>query len=542
MVLNTAVNTGLSSSIVVHEHRESLIEPSLEAGNKQQINRRETWGVFCVYMAIGVVGDFFVSFLAGPTLCQYVFGPMGNGPGDYTTLAQCNVAPSVFQVSWNFKLFFGFFLDLVPFFNSRRKGWILFGWTGGLLMLAFIALSVDSFVENHRFDLYIKCLMIMCCCYCFSDVAADGMVVEMSKLEPDDKKGYLMTTCQMLRFAMMMVSTAFGTLATSGPSYQPPGPPTPGALVLPFELTIGMIHWMIFVIAVPLYIGMWVWIRDPPLPEDHHANICEGVRVNAGKLWTALKSFAVFMLIIQCYGTNALANLMNPASNAITSISKPTSIQTGIGAVLGNACMVVGVWMFRKFFMATSWRITLFMSQFFLALTGVTALMSIYDTWGISRNGWFFMFSSYMPALIQGVGRVVGSLAIIEISPKGLEATVYELLISANNGAMSLNTAFMTVFAGPFQLEDVNSRSWDAHPEMVPAYQERMMLATVFSLAVNLVGALVFVWFLPRNAEQCRSWAQKKSWHTNWAAVLNCVIFVVPFVYANYTLLSRISG
>jgi hypothetical protein len=182
------------------------------------------------------------------------------------------------------------------------------------------------------------------------------------------------------------------------------------------------------------------------------------------------------------------------------------------------------------------------MSEFFLALTGVTALMSIYDTWGISRNGWFFMFSSYMPALIQGVGRVVGSLAIIEISPKGLEATVYELLISANNGAMSLNTAFMTVLAAPFQLEDINSRSWDAHPEMVPAYEERMMLATVFSLAVNLVGALIFVWFLPRNAEQCRSWAQKKSWHTNWAAVLNCAIFVVPFAYANYTLLSRISG
>jgi hypothetical protein len=541
MVVNTAVNTGLSSSIVVQENRESLIESGPVDANKQ-IDRKATWGVFCVYMAIGVIGDFFVSFLAGPTLCQYVFGPMGDGPGDHTTLGQCNVAPSVFQVSWNFKLFFGFFLDLVPFFNSRRKGWILFGWTGGLLMLAFIAVFAESFVENHRFDLYINSLMVMCCCYCFSDVAADGMVVEMSKLEPDDKKGYLMTTCQMLRFAMMMVSTAFGTLATSGPSYQPPGPPTPGALVLPFELRFGLIHWMLFVIALPLYIGMWVWIRDPPAPEDHHANICEGARVNAGKVWTALKSFAVFMLIIQCYGTQAMANLINPASNAVTSISKPTSIQTGIGAVLGNLCMVAGVWIFRRFFMATSWRVTLFMSEFFLALTGVTALMSIYDTWGISRNGWFFMFSSYIPALIQGVGRVVSSLAIIEISPKGLEATVYELLISANNGAMSLNTAFMTVFAAPFQLDDVNSNNWDSHPDMVPAYQERMMLATVFSLIVNLVGAFIFVWFLPRNAEQCRNWAQKKSWHKNWAAVLNCVIFVVPFAYANYTLLSRISG
>jgi hypothetical protein len=107
------------------------------------------------------VGDFFVTFLAAPTLCQYVFGPMGNAPGDHTTLGQCNVAPSVFQVSWNFKLFFGFFLDLVPFFKSRRKGWILFGWTGGLAMLAVNAFMVDSYVENHQFETYVQSLMLM---------------------------------------------------------------------------------------------------------------------------------------------------------------------------------------------------------------------------------------------------------------------------------------------------------------------------------------------------------------------------------------------
>jgi len=287
---------------------------------------------------------------------------------------------------------------------------------------------------------------------------------------------------------------------------------------------------------------MWIWIRDPPLPEDHHESICQGARVNAGKVWTALKSFAVFMLIIQCYGNMALANLINPASNAITSISKPTNIQNGIGTVLGNVSMVAGIWVFRKFFMASSWRVTMFMSQFFLAVAGALSLMSIYDTWGISRNGWFYMFSSYMPSLIAGVGRVVSSLAIIEISPKGLEATVFELLISANNGAMSLNSALMTVFAAPFQLDDVNSESWDAHPEMIPAYENRMMMATVFSLLVNVVGAFIFVWFLPRNGEQCRAWAQKKSWHKNRVAVLNCLIFSVPFVYANYTTLSRISG
>merc|ERR1719401_2749926 len=114
---------------------------------------------------------------------------------------------------------------------------------------------------------------------------------------------------------------------------------------------------------------MWVFIRDPPLPEDHHSSIMEGARVNAGKLWTAMKSFAVFMLIIQCYGNQALASLLNPANNSIASISKPTSIQNGLGSVIGNMTLVAGIWTFRRYFMATSWRVTLFMSQFLLGIT-----------------------------------------------------------------------------------------------------------------------------------------------------------------------------
>jgi len=328
----------------------------------------------------------------------------------------------------------------------------------------------------------------------------------------------------------------------SGESYQPPGKPSPGALILPFELSLGMVHWMLFATAFPFYIGMCLWIKDPPAPQHQHTSILAGARDHATKTWTAMKSFAVFMLIVQCYGTQSIANLMNPATNAIASISKPTNIQTGIGGIIGNLSLMSGVWAFRKFFMATNWRVTLFMSQFFLALSAALLLMSIYDTWGISRNGWFYMFTSNLPSFIQGVGRIVSSLAIIEISPAGLEATIFELLVSANNNAISLNTALMTAFAAPFNLDDVNIVSWERNPEMVPVYQERLMLSTVFSVLVNFAGAFMFVWFLPKNAEQCRQWAQKKSWHKTRVAVMNCCIFVMPFVYANYKTLSTIAG
>lgn len=105
-----------------------------------------------------------------------------------------------------------------------------------------------------------------------------------------------------------------------------------------------------------------------------------------------------------------------------------------------------------------------------------------------------------------------------------------------------MNTALQTLFAAPFELDDVNSVSWDKHPDMVPTYQNRMMMSTLFALLVNVVGAFAFMWFLPRNAAQCKAWANKPSWHKNRAAVLNCIVFAVPFVWANYSTVSRISS
>merc|ERR1711865_268765 len=220
-------------------------------------------------MGIGCVNGFFATFLQAPTICQYKFGPMGEGPGYYTTAKQCNVAGTVFQISWNFKLFFGIFLDIVPFFGSRRKGWMLFGWTGGLIMLGVVAVMADDLAENHQFETYLGLMTILCVFSTFSDVAGDGMIIEISKQEKDGEKGYILTTCQMMRSVMMMVSTGLGTLFMSGKSYQPPGKAKPGALVLPFELSFAGIHWMLLGVSLPFYIGMWLWLKDPPAPPGH---------------------------------------------------------------------------------------------------------------------------------------------------------------------------------------------------------------------------------------------------------------------------------
>lgn len=539
---NEEMVRSLVESIVEDQHGGDNEQDIEKKGSEEKsvIDQKAVWGLYCVYFIIGMINGFFATFFFTPTVCQYVFGPMGIGPEFHTTPAQCNVAPSVYQISWNFKLFFGIVLDLVPFMGSRRKGWMLFGWTGGLIMLGVAAVMVPHLIETHQFETYIYVMMVMCIFSTFADVAGDGMIIEISKHEPDSQKGYILTTCQMMRFVTMMVSTGLGTLFMSGKSYQPPEP-EPGALKLPFELSYANMHWLLLFASLPFYIGMWIWLKDPPAPE-HHETGCAGFRTAGTRIWTALKSFAIFMLLIQAVGIQAVASMINPANNEIASIAKPTNIQSGIGAFLGNLLFVGGVWVFRKFFLQKNWRFTLFMTQSMTAVCSALAIMIVYNTWGISRNGWFYMFQANVPNFIQGVGQVVSSLAVIEVSPPGLEATIYELLISAFNGALALAAVLQTQFGRFFSLEAINAKAFHDHPDKIPYYERKLATATIFCFLINIAGAAVFMWFLPKNPAQCRQWMEKKSWHTNGAATINLLVFGLPYLYANYQVIAEMTN
>merc|ERR1719436_2067827 len=84
----------------------------------------------------------------------------------------------------------------------------------------------------------------------------------------------------------------------------------------------------------------------------------------------------------------------------------------------------------------------------------------IFNTWGIGQTGWFYAFGTNIMLLVQGVQQVLSSLAVIEISPAGFEATVYEFLISVGNSGISLNANLMNVFVPIFGLHDFTSTTY----------------------------------------------------------------------------------
>lgn len=173
------------------------------------IDKTAVWGLYCMYAIVGLMYGFVSNYINIP-ICQYVFGPLGE-PGR-ASIQQCNISVSLTQMPWNFKIFYGLLLDRITFFGSRRKGWIIFGWSSSILILACMSAVAQNLADEGNFATYMMLLMVMCFFYIFSDVAGDGMTIELSKLEPPETRGYILTTGQMVRFAATTVTNVLEIL------------------------------------------------------------------------------------------------------------------------------------------------------------------------------------------------------------------------------------------------------------------------------------------------------------------------------------------
>merc|ERR1712100_112254 len=213
---------------------------------------------------------------------------------------------------------------------------------------------------------------------------------------------------------------------------------------------------------------------------------------------------------------------MNPAANIILFIAGPSTLQNSIGSLAGNATFLIGVCLFRRFFMNRSWRVTFVWTTMLLSLNCGFQLLVIYDAWGVGQDGWFYAFGNNVLMIIQGIAQVLSSLAVVEIAPVGFEATIYELLTTIHNAGITLNSNLQNLFVPIFDLNGIPCNYFPAHDQNSTScpgprlpqsqYNTRMANSTYFTIAVNLFGALAFCWFLPRDKRQCRTWLEDVRW------------------------------
>eukprot|EP00811_Abedinium_folium_P012526 NODE_2161_length_2279_cov_9.491636.p1 GENE.NODE_2161_length_2279_cov_9.491636~~NODE_2161_length_2279_cov_9.491636.p1 ORF type:complete len:506 (+),score=158.07 NODE_2161_length_2279_cov_9.491636:155-1672(+) len=474
-----------------------------------------------MYALVGLMYGFVLSYMSMP-ICQYVFGPMG-APGR-STLQQCNVGVSVATLPWTFKVFYGFALDRIGFCGTRRRGWVIFGWSAAMLPLAALALFSDVLAERGDFATYALLQMLISFFYVISDVAGDGMTIELSKAEPIEVRGHILTTGQLVRFVASIAVNMLGILAMNGKDYYP-NVSKANETIFPFELSFGNVHLVLLCACLPFYLGMVVLLKDPPLPLDSNALATErkrSVMEVMAMMWSLMKTKVMLFLIIFPLANMTFCCLQNPAGNVVGAIASPSTLQLSVGNFVGQLLFAVGVWIFRTYFMQTNWRVTFMWTAVLLATNNCFQLLVIFNAWGVGQDGWFYALGGSALSLITGVQQVLSSLAVVEISPAGYEATVYEIITTVHNAGITLCSNFQNLLVPVFALNDIDALTYTAATR--DDYNARMCAATVFTLVLNVVTVPMFMGFLPKDKAQCAAWLKDPRWMHMAVGVVSVVL------------------
>lgn len=247
-----------------------------------------------------------------------------------------------------------------------------------------------------------------------------------------------------------------------------------------------------------------------------------------------MKTKVLLCLIVWNLGAMAFASMQNPAMNIISSIAAPSTLQSGLGAVVGNSMFVLGVWAYRTFWLNSNWRITFLWTTLLTSLNTGFQLLVVYNAWGVGQSGWFYGFGSQMTLFVQGVAQVLGAQAMAEFSPVGYEASVYELINTVANAGMSFGANLQNLLVPVFSLNNISASSYIPDTD-----NHKLAEACFFTLGLNIAAALVVMWFLPKNQTETCEWSKDLRWHR---VSIGCVgLLLVAVASISTTLLSFLS-
>lgn len=350
------------------------------------------------------------------------------------------------------------------------------------------------------------------------------MSMELSKFESKEKRGYILASGQLYRFIANMASNGLGFLI-NGRSYN-----NDPSDAFDFQVSFGMIHVILICLVVPFFIAMCVLLKDPPPPrksEDETLNTAHGVR----GVWKVVQSFAVFMLILNNITNITLAGFANPATSAINTITSPSTLMALTGNLIGMGLFSIGVCIFRNYFMNVNWRYTLLWTNCFNIVNIALFFPMIYN-WAGAQNGWFVSIAPSILQVIVGIAQVLTSLAVVEISPPGMEATVYEFLTTVHNAAITINGVISSDFICWVGISGITNETTymadQAH------YNKQMDIGSWWAMLIVAVGSALAYVTLPKDKDTCHVWLNKKSWQNGGVGCLNLAIALIPAWWSLY--------
>jgi len=452
-------------------------------------------GLYAHYAGVGITGGLLA---VSTSFCFYYYDGANN---------VCATAPSLIAIAWGFKIFYGVGTDMWRPCGTRRKMYMIAGWTGVLVMLFILTVGAAN-IDVHS---WIGINLVLQAFLMLADVPADGYCVEIGQLEKPEERGQVLATGQRLRFMCSILAGGIQALLVNGPSTNPPGCAISFESCWEWGLTpngyYGLMLSILFVLCLPIFFLKEIPAHGPAHTfADHKRDI-----------WETMQNPTTLYLLIFVVGNNMLTGLSAQViSFVLYRLIQLSNFQSGILSVLGGVALVTGIWIFQKFFIHRNWRFTQYLSTILSSALALVWLPVFYNLGG-TMNAWFVIFLSFQGVMAAGIAQVLFAMAVIELAKKGQEATTYELIISTANSAGTINSILSVQLLTPMHANvcqdasgtctkgaGVDIYSMDTYfatggPDKFTAY-------TLLIFAINIAGMFIFTQFLPRQKDQCAEW------------------------------------
>ncbi|RLN45601.1 hypothetical protein BBJ28_00016384 [Nothophytophthora sp. Chile5] len=396
---------------------------ALRRGGVPQLLSREFVGLLVQYGGVGLLYGALPAMLY--PLIQIYLKASG---------AQYLTASTLVALPWSFKIFFGMLSDCLPIFGFRRRPYMALGWTFCTIMLVYMACMPQE-NGNGLVDKYTMLMFFVTLGYMLTDVAADGLMVDLAQREAIALRGRTQSVIYAVRTGMVFIGEALVAFLFNGKEY---GGSFDFSLDLQ-EFTVLLACCSAFVLPMT-----WFFVQEERQPKIR-------VRGHLRRLWRLLQRRAVYQVIAYNFFVGIFSGITMTATSPIQKfLVHATPLQNALGDVGANLAFTLAILGTSRWGLQCNWRaIALTTGAATVFVDGVVVLFVI---WDICRASVFWFGIPAAMHFVTGVGWVVNTFVVVELADLGTEGTIYALITTVHNLASPFAVSLTRIIDAPFDL------------------------------------------------------------------------------------------
>jgi len=342
--------------------------------------------------------------------------------------AELSALTGIFALPWTIKPLYGFLSDGFPLFGSRRRSYLIMAGVIGSVSYGLLGNGYFGWIaQENMIAATVASCVISSACIAFSDVVADGIVVQKTRDSSDPSvAGGLQSLC--------WGSAAIGGLLSayfSGSLLEVMKPQDVFAITAVLPLIVALIA---LLIEEPEVTAAATTANDnDPLA---------GVKDQIDSLRQAIQQPAIykpalFLFLWQSTPTSDGAFLFfmtNDLGFGPEFLGRARLVSAGAG--------LFGVWLYNQYLKKQPIKDILFWSSIISAPLGMTSLLLITHAnraLGIP-DGAFILGDDVILSILGEIAFLPTLVLAARLCPPGVEAVLFATLMSINNGAGTLGT------------------------------------------------------------------------------------------------------